>query len=52
MSKNCPACENNVPAYKTKVGDVNLLCSQHLAELYNKLTTIIESQPDTGKGEV
>jgi hypothetical protein len=46
MAKNCPACLKNIPAYKTKVGDVNLLCGKHKAELDKDLHSIIQTHSD------
>ena len=48
--KKCPACEKNIPAYKTVVGEVNLLCETHLDQLEGSLHNIIESHEPVARG--
>lgn len=43
---DCPACKENISAYKTIVGDVELLCQKHKDELDGKLTEIIAAHPE------
>jgi hypothetical protein len=39
----CPACEQGVEAYKTKVGEVSRLCEKHATELNEKLNGIVSA---------
>jgi hypothetical protein len=50
IMKKCPACEKNIPAYKTVVGEVNLLCETHLDQLEGSLHNIIESHEPVARG--
>ena len=38
----CPACEKNIPAYQTVVGEVSMLCKRHTDELDGTLHGIIK----------
>lgn len=39
--QGCPACAKNITAQETKVGEVELLCETHTAELNSALNKLI-----------
>jgi len=42
----CPACVNNIPTTKTKVGENLLLCDKHRSEIDGYLMQVIKDNPD------
>lgn len=42
----CPACIQGVSASKTKVGEAELLCELHKAQLNGYLSAVVKSHPD------
>jgi len=42
----CPACVNNIPTTKTKVGESLLLCDKHRSEIDGYLMQVIKDNPD------